>query len=570
MYSSLAIFYYIPYNHLSFYDFQMNFASTIRLNLILQPCDAHNTTDLRHWLQLFVVHETTDAVAVQLFDVPSIGREFSRPFQIDQPIEEIRAIAVRWFSDVLDHTKGDLVVSQQLMGCGGMIANGDTKIALYDETNTIQGHLSIGGLKLTNSNSSTPDMTVARDLIDSNRKAQIASRKVYLGVELGWKKMPLEWFVFCAKKMEHVADSTDAANEAIRFFDAMLVAARAVAGQGVSDYQLLAEFLSFPSHRWIYKVDQTRSGLQSDCWSSIFSWPDPSIAAFDCEDGSRALLELFFVFCKLRLNRSSSLFAMQALARQYSPYLAIGELREETENDKEFSYCLHCFVVLVPLPGVKVPCITLESTSYCSSACVPSTLSVSSAIDIYNRGLKKIEDWAGQKTKLLDIPTSRTPAQLKLLTERNEAITIRNKEIEQLNSIARLRQPYDLLKRDRFYGKLSSLIGFNNSNWCYEHRVATHNTMVFDFLESPNQFMPDLVNKSTLPLIKSAFHTHWLWSPCSRFPTPPHSQSQSQSSSLAAVQNIQSIIIPRPSLPAVKNLVPWYVTPQIEISILNV
>lgn len=143
-----------------------------------------------------------------------------------------------------------------------------------------------------------------------------------------------------------------------------------------STEERLVALLTLPSLAWVYRPDRLVDGTVTDHWCSLWSQPTGERQAFDCEDGTKAILEVFHVLVRLRLNASNaspSLRALQACARRYRAWMAIGELRSEDgsarlgKKEKKDNFITHCYLMLLPMEGKeKSPPLTIESTAHAS------------------------------------------------------------------------------------------------------------------------------------------------------------------------------------------------------------
>jgi hypothetical protein len=84
-----------------------------------------------------------------------------------------------------------------------------------------------------------------------------------------------------------------------------------VAKQIVSDkdeYELIGEMLTLISRCLMYQPDTVRISEEKtrgvDQWSSLGCFPSLSVAGFDCEDGAKQILELFYLFKSTKLPGS--------------------------------------------------------------------------------------------------------------------------------------------------------------------------------------------------------------------------------------------------------------------------
>ncbi len=264
-------------------------------------------------------------------------------------------LLVRWYADVC--TKENLV-AQQYLG-GGACAIGETEIALIDVTSSRHGRLSVRYTAPTQVRPVTRVPIASSHLVKQvqagfkhlqhKRHDDIASVSVLIGSQM--RELPLLWYPLLAMRMSTLTKSSANATWS------RLVQLAQHFHPGATDGQVLAEALAFPSLGWRYCADLTPSGVYADSWSSLFTFPNPERAAFDCEDGAHACLELFHVLLGLEVE-DGDLARIQRLARQYTPFLAVGEIKSEKK------YVLHCFLVLLDTEKKRLPAIHVETTSF--------------------------------------------------------------------------------------------------------------------------------------------------------------------------------------------------------------
>ncbi len=274
----------------------------------------------------------------------------------------------RWYADMVT---SDGLEAQMLMG-GGACAIGDPLLTLNDITGKSQATLSLSSASLPQRKArAIPDNPRARALVSTVDEVHrgLASDKdeifsfVSVHIGDGVKALPLLWYPLLAMRMQHSAWEAEAL-----FTHLLALASHYAPSSGAtSDGQLLADMLTFVSLGWRYTADKTPSDVYADSWASLFTYPNPERAAYDCEDGAKACLELFNVFVGLDLeDNDAPLASIQRLAREYSPFLAVGEIKSEG------SYVLHCFMVLLTLdpqtgmPSRKLPAIHIETTAFSS------------------------------------------------------------------------------------------------------------------------------------------------------------------------------------------------------------
>lgn len=148
--------------------------------------------------------------------------------------------------------------------------------------------------------------------------------------------------------------------------------ATTLASPGAALDELLTLASTLPAcASWVYRADVTRAGREIDQWcTSLWSNPEgAALKAYDCEDGSVALMQLFTTFQRTELVRPSpALQRLQTLARKYTPWLAINELLSSTGSAKGGvgggDYVLHCCLLLLPTRAdADVAPISIESTA---------------------------------------------------------------------------------------------------------------------------------------------------------------------------------------------------------------
>lgn len=205
-----------------------------------------------------------------------------------------------------------------------------------------------------------------------------------------------------------------------------------------SQHQLLADVLALPSLGWIYRQDDSYQGKTIDTWSTLWNYPPGAPCAYDCEDGSKALLEMVIALQRLAdmdddgdedeecRGQQSEVLHLARLACRYTGWLVIGELRRSDDTHATASnnpFITHCYVVLEPMVSSD-PFITLESTSWSSGAWWPTrTAELESDTKLY-RVAKQV---------MAALP-------------------------EQEQSQARIRIPISLVRRSRMYGRITAMI----------------------------------------------------------------------------------------------------------------
>lgn len=272
----------------------------------------------------------------------------------------------RWYAD---ETDSDGVVAQEFVA-HGVVRDGVAR--MLDICGQEQGCVEVQGAPAQVAEAPM-DMAFC-DLVTEQVRAALdasgaTSHFVSVSTHLDRvRSVPLLLFALQAQDVRW--DAQDAPR---LFLHLMRLAERFAHPSQTADGDILADMIASPSLGWVYRADHTL-GLRAhsaDCWSSILSFPDAHAAAFDCEDGAKALVELFLVFrgmalpdaCDTRLRR------LHGLAQLYTPFMVIGEIHSPASGN----YGLHCYAALVDARSVDEPhgahfedTITLESTMQAS------------------------------------------------------------------------------------------------------------------------------------------------------------------------------------------------------------
>jgi hypothetical protein len=295
---------------------------------------------------------------VQLFDRRNVmyvrGDKVGQPWPLTLP-PGTTSLLVRWFVEV--DTPSGLV---HCLAAYGSWHSGRV-CSLVDIRGALQASMAIGDTTTTTTTVvETPrlDTRVMNQWIATANRAStsaIASTVVFVD-EL--RRMPLLWATVHAMDIQ-----TDGKSEE-RLFQHWRDLTRCEQGQ--TDTQWLARLLALPSLAWVYRPDYVHgddTGIIVDMWSNLWSFPDPGACSYDCEDGSKALLEVFHVFCRSTFQEDAHLRALQALARSYRAHLAVVDI-DSNDPPLPHNYGLHALVVLL---GPHLPAIVLESTAYASA-----------------------------------------------------------------------------------------------------------------------------------------------------------------------------------------------------------
>lgn len=241
--------------------------------------------------------------------------------------DDATCLLVRWYADA----EAQFLVA---VGCAALGSN----VELRDIAKVREATLSVEGAPVRKYKPSAPtSSSQIQEACDAYKDIKHCAEEEFTSVYVQLDKvreMPILWYPI-------VASQTKASPEAATaLFEHLLQLALL---WRVDDGDVLGEMLSLPSLGWTYRDDKTRSGTFADLWTTIYTTPDPHKAAFDCEDGSIAALQLLLVLQNVELLPSAShkLKRIQALARRYRGWLTIGELYTDS------GYEQHCFLVLL-------------------------------------------------------------------------------------------------------------------------------------------------------------------------------------------------------------------------------
>lgn len=307
-----------------------------------------------HWIQLYYKGQRDTHTC----RVPKLATPFSVPCAYTQS-----SVCARWYIDRVDH---DGVVAQELIACG---LNG----ILCDITGKQVAHLD--GLATLSARIETCDdeQVLMDDIVRKTKSAQcnLVSFSAHLDRV---RQVPILLATLSAECVE--AGTVEFFEHAMMLGDYLacsapdrLAGSTGVSAPGLSAPDRLANMLTVVCHAWHYRRDLTLKGEVIDFWSSLWSYPNAEYAAFDCEDGTKALMELFIAFKRLDVVMASvSLKKLHKTASLYTPWLTIGTL-----GDKK---ALHCYLLLMDSRlddgtfSIEIvrPTIVLDSTINASGA----------------------------------------------------------------------------------------------------------------------------------------------------------------------------------------------------------
>lgn len=311
--------------------------------------------------------------------------------------------------------------------------------------------------------------------------------QVHLGLVV--RSMPVLFFALLARRMQATPQ------QATAYFEHVLRVATALsADRGRDEEQLLADTIALPSLCWAYRADKTRTMDEIDQWSSLWAYPASRVVAFDCEDGSIALMQLFMVLQSVELVQpSAALKRMQTLAKTYKPWLAINELRTKNGSAKGGvggdGYVLHCCLLLLPIQASSSAPISIESTARIS-------------------GPWRVRD---AKSEGLAFTEARARAR-KGLTEQMDGVVMHQ------------RTPMGVVRERKVYGRLVSLVSCAGSR---AQHVLMRGVDTATYLTTFNSGYLGGVVAVDIPVadLEKACARELQLTPTPRFPVPPPSSS---------------------------------------------
>lgn len=382
-----------------------------------------------HVLQL---HTPADVVLVR--DV-----EFGRTVRVTPPTTTgDGALFLRWFADVGG--------AQVLLGCA-CLSTPKTGVEIVDIDGRCIGEVAVDDWQAPAKAEVEIDTSLIKAVEARARALGLATDDTFadflLHLPHGPRRVPMLVFALHTLRIE-------AGAEPVALFRHWLRLARAFRTH-VDAPSLLADVLAMPTHGLAYRFDYDADGHETDQWSSLWSFPDPHRAAFDCEDGSKACLEIFHVLCRLDLSSSSSddpeLIELQRLARRYEPHLGVVELKHGPKRE----YAPHCLLVLLPSSDAEeLPTITVESTANASGAWHANIAPVLLEADRRQH-----------KQAVADLRAHSLPA-----------------------SCARM--PLSLVREQKLYGRLLTLVHAGRQ-WC-EQRLFAPGTLASQVFLAPAKF----------------------------------------------------------------------------------
>ena len=293
----------------------------------------------------------------------------------------------------------DKLVSQSLLATGKLqmstVLNfrAPTAVSLVDITNTKQAAVTV--LLLSRSSLLTDLVTVQQPKRSIQPLADKYIQQIYSGyestsyshdqkfayVDTHAGRLPIiSWSILATTVQAHPSDAAGLFNHFMRIAAVTLgVNLGRIDSLPVNvKLEIIGEMLTLIPRALIYVPDFVRTGSETikqvDHWTVLSSYPNLGLAAFDCEDSAKQILELFTLFKHTQLSEERELISLQTLVRAYTGFMCLGILNLEAGRTP------HCYVVLldtnyvnhVLLGGSSVkhsyqPGLVLEGTNYTES-----------------------------------------------------------------------------------------------------------------------------------------------------------------------------------------------------------
>jgi hypothetical protein len=208
---------------------------------------------------------------------------------------------------------------------------------------------------------------------------QFLNKDRYAYVDLPGGHDPLLVYAAAAGKIRYTDAQADALFTRLHQVAARNVQLRRDYGQ-LTPFEMTAftvtEMCTILLRTMLYTADNL-NGVPIDQWTNPHWFPDCSEAAYDCEDGSAAIMDWLFVLTHAKFH-TPSLQALATFVRRYTPFLVTGELYTEPFQTEQ-----HVYVVLLdkawvnwklrlgPEPSTPLPAILVESTNYIDGVWTP-------------------------------------------------------------------------------------------------------------------------------------------------------------------------------------------------------
>lgn len=268
---------------------------------------------------------------------------------------------------------------------------GGVEMELIDVTSSVQGRVTI---RSTNAPSSTPAvvdvdaMSSARltlfksvstaicgkytELTDAGYARPADDRSRFYYVQTNMSQLPITTYAF----MSTLIDNTD--SELHDLLVGMLRHVNTTSNSSSSLYDQLVDLCTLLPRMLLYTDDIVRRERGRDQvvdqWTQLGTMPNMSTSGFDCEDGSGLVMSIVHALRSFTCKSTTPprLVQLQQLARQYTAFLTIGNLKS---GDVANKYVSHAYVVMLdsewvtqhmsggPTPASAHRALTLESTA---------------------------------------------------------------------------------------------------------------------------------------------------------------------------------------------------------------
>lgn len=205
-------------------------------------------------------------------------------------------------------------------------------------------------------------------------KSSYLSLFTYAHLPMG--EYPILAFVWLTTQVQSTNENTDAL-----FSNLYAVAVRNQPEQATSG-QILNELLTLLTRTGLYTLDRRRNQVtdtyaNEDQWLSMNWFKNPAEAAFDCEDASEHVLELFYAFTRHPIPyHAAPLETLRQYALGYTAFFTMGTLNcNEEETPHAYVILLDRRYIQAQLEGVPLsrvehlqPALVIEGTSYTEGA----------------------------------------------------------------------------------------------------------------------------------------------------------------------------------------------------------
>jgi hypothetical protein len=292
--------------------------------------------------------------------------------RFDAPIEVTLNVAptdsnliIQLFGDYMDPATG--ATSFKLYASGWEIGILDKRISLFENDNSKLCEVSTKTLskynyfqgKCINIVKATQLIRRTEAVMDELTQAGYTSQwgDRYTSFDTPFGKFPIIAFAAHVHRIQYEE------LHAIGLFNHWAIVAAQMNYNGQGWFDVLVNFLTLTSRSWYYKPDCDSHGQGQDQWISLFACPNPGEMMFDCEDGTKAIMEIFHVLqditrveCMYPYTVNGALYAISKLANYYSWTKLIGYILDNDGKNK-----LHYYGALLG-KDEQHPSILIDST----------------------------------------------------------------------------------------------------------------------------------------------------------------------------------------------------------------